>query len=453
MKKQFLEKLISLCSIGLIISNSFAQSLESVGIKSKGGYFESSAPWGTGTIGVVATQYYAVIPKTRSFQYFNDKGELEWKVKVKPFNFNNTTLINGNSKYCYFINMPFGKTAIIEKKSKSVFLNIHQINKSGALKEKALSYSDKALSGLKAYIKNMEPCYVGAYNDGLVFVSTNDSKNYHVIKVAADFKVSYQLITLEWDAKLYRDGKLSRPIYVLGANTFYIIQTKIGKNAIDATAKKINLTDFSTEEMSHSLDLEDYNLYATPNIGDYHVVSSMGDELFMRHEIHTGSGNVTYITPTLGAFTHYEEADGKLKCYSYYRNTGSEKKSKQGEGFVIYNIEDDNSIAPQSIFEFKANKSAAKSYALEMLPSGEFVFLTKESKKKLSLKTSNGKEMEFTTKLTIIQAFASYLLGVDEISTELDRAYLVNGKFVFVKVHGKNIHGKYKKLTIYRKKE
>ena len=103
--------------------------------------------------------------------------------------------------------------------------------------------------------------------------------------------------------------------------------------------------------------------------------------------------------------------------------------------------------------EFKANKSAAKSYALELLPSGEFVFLTKESKKKLSLKTSNGKEMEFTTKLSIIQGFASYILGADEISTELDRAYLVDGKFVFVKVHGKNIHAKYKKLTIYRKND
>ncbi len=454
MKKQSLVKLILLFLIGFIISNSFAQSLESVKIKSKGGYFESSAPWGTGTLGVVATQYYAVIPKTRSFQYFNDKGELEWKVKVKPFNFNNTALINGNSKYCYYINMPFGKTAIMEKKSKSVFLNIHQINKSGALKEKSLSYSDKELSGLKAYIKNMEPCYIGAYNDGLIFVSTNDSKNYHVIKIGVDFKVSYQLITLEWDDKLYEDGKLSRPIYVLGANTFYLIQTKIGNNVIDAAVNKIDLTDFSTEEMSHSLDIKDYNLYATPNIGDYHVVSSMSDELFKRHDIYSGSGNVTYITPSLGAFTHYEEADGKLKCYSYYRNTGSEKKSKQGEGFVIYNIDDDdNSIAPQSIFEFKANKSAAKSYALELLPSGEFVFLTKESKKKLSLKTSNGKEMEFTTKLSIIQGFASYILGADEISTELDRAYLVDGKFVFVKVHGKNIHAKYKKLTIYRKND
>jgi hypothetical protein len=453
MKNQSLVKLIFLCLIGLVTSNAFAQSLESVQIKSKGGYFESSAPWGTGTIGVIATQYYAVIPKSRSFQYFNDKGELEWKVKVKPFNFNNTALVNGDSKFCYFINMPFGKTAILEQKSKSVFLNIYQINKSGTLKEKALSYSDRELSGLKAYMKNMEPCYIGAYDDGLIFVSTNDSKNYHVIKIGGDFKVSYQLITLEWDDKLYKDGQLSRPIYVMGASTFYIIQTKIGKNEIDAKVKQINLTDFSTEEMSHSLDLKDYNLYATPNIDDYHVVSSMSEELIMSHNIYTGTGNVTYITPSLGAFTHYEEADGKLKCYSYYRNTGSEKKSKQGEGFLIYNIDNDVTNAPQSIFEFRANKSAAKSYALEMLPSGEFVFFTKESKKKLSLKTSNGKEMEFTQKSTIIQAFASYLVGVDEISTDLDRAYLVNGKFVFVNVHGKNIHSNYKKLTIYRQKE
>lgn len=455
MKKQFLIILTFIFSIVLTLSNSFAQSLEGVEINCKGGYFESYSPWGNGTIGVIATQYYAVTPKNRSFQYFNEKGELAWDVKVKPFNFNNTTIVNSDSKYCYYINMPFGSTAMLEQKSKDVFLNIHQIDLKGNLKEKALSYSNSELSGIKDYIKNMNKCFVGAYNDGLIFVSTNNHKNYHVIKVGADFSVSYKMITLEWDETAYRAFKLSKPIYVLDDNTFYIIQTKLEENAINATAKMINLLDFSVTENQHSLDMNGYNLYATPNVDDYHIVSSLKTQLFMKHEIRTNRGNTTYINPSLGAFTHYEVANGLLKCYAYYRNTDEDRKSTGGEGFVVYNItnEEDDLIEPQSVFEFSANKDAAKSYALEMLPSGEFVFFTKESNKKLTLKTSEGYEKNFAENLTIAQAFASYILAGDEVSTELDEAFLQNGKYVFTKDHGRGILFNFKKVTIYREKE
>lgn len=129
-----MQKIITYLSIAFASIITSAQTE----LTSDGGSFEDIIPWGEGYLGIVQTQAYAVMPKYRQFQYFDLSGKLLWNQKVTPFNFNNESLCHPESEYAYYVNMPYNKTAVTEKTSKTELLNLYQIDKSGKLVEKGI---------------------------------------------------------------------------------------------------------------------------------------------------------------------------------------------------------------------------------------------------------------------------------------------------------------------------
>ena len=268
-------------------SQLFAQNInDGITVSSKGGTFDYFSPWGEGSLGVVYTQYYAFIPKTRKFQYFNKSGELEWNVKIKPFNFNNFFVLNIDSDYCYYINSSFNSTSLLEKSSNELFLTIYRFDKKGALVEKELSFDNPELAPMKPYIKGMYQSYVGAYDRGFISVSTNDQEHYHIVQVDEEFNVTYNMVELLWDQKIYNENLLSKPIFCLDNNQFCVIQTILGENKINATVHSFDLENFKgSNQQKHSLNVEGINLTASPSHSRHSLYSSDNKRNEESHQI------------------------------------------------------------------------------------------------------------------------------------------------------------------------
>lgn len=423
-----------------------------VSVKAKGGSFEDLVPWGEGYIGIVQTQMYAVAPKYRQFQYFSSAGELEWNVKVTPFNFNNAGLINNDADYAYYINMPFSKTAMVEKTSKTELLNIYRIDRSGNLVEKPITYTGD-LKPMAAIAKKIYACYLGAYKDGIIFVGTADNLKYHVVRIDNDFNVTYHPVEFEWDEKVWEKNGISKVKYVLGENEFSMIQMKLEGSDLVTTIKTFDLKDFSDpKKVTNTVSFSGYNLYSDSGSDiDY----SADESVWTSYERTKWKGDNLYIYPTLGAFTNYEYSDNGLKMYAYYKNIKSGTKNQvEKEGFVTYDLDNsaDADIEPTSDFDFDSEKYGSKSHAFHMTPDGQFIFITQQSKSNTILKTSDGDEMKFDEKLSFAEVYLSYVTGETRTKSDaVDVISIVGNKYVGIDFDGiTNSFGNTPKAVIYR---
>ena len=123
--------IILFCLSALSIANSYGQTI----IKSNWGAIEEFYPWKDGYIGTAHKLTYAIVSKSVSFQYFDKNGNFKWETKVNPFNHSNEIVVGDHSEYAYLINKAYTKTAALEKKSATNFINLFRIDSRGKLKK------------------------------------------------------------------------------------------------------------------------------------------------------------------------------------------------------------------------------------------------------------------------------------------------------------------------------
>ena len=438
----------SIFLLGMILASQLISA--QIELKADGGSFEDLTPWNEGYLGVVQTQAYAVIPKFRQFQYFDKSGEMKWNEKITPFNFNNVSICNPEAEYAYFINMPFGKTAALEKTSKTEFLNIHQIDQSGKVIEKSITYTNE-LKPLAGYLKDMSKCYIGATKDGFVIVVTNDNLKYHVVRVDSKLNTSYQAIDLEWNEKLFNEGKLSKPKFVLGATNFTIIQLKLVDNKIETTMKTMKLENISTLQTTvNHISFDGYSLFSK---NGYEIEYSFDERQFIDHTREEWKGNTIYYIPTLGSFLEFVYLDDQLKSYAYFKNVTPNTKTVEKEGFVLYNLNttEETTIEPNFTFYIDGENKGSKEHGIHIGKEDEFVLISLQEKENLLLVTSSGIEKKYTEKVSIAQIFASYVSSkAINASTEIDVVSKTGDHYIGMDFEGiKNSFGNTKRVTIY----
>lgn len=432
-----------------IVSLSHSQ----IELEADGGSFESLISWNEGYLGVVQTQAYAVVPKYRQFQYFNSKGEMAWNKKIVPFNFNNVSICHSDSDYSYFINMPFSKTAMLERTSKTEFLNVHQVNKEGKVIDKAISYSG-ALSPLKGYVKKLYQYYVVALKDGFVIVVSNDDEKYHIVRVHDNFEVDYASVDFEWDYKKWSKNELSKVKFVTGEDEISLIQIEDQASGFSMNIKTFNLDDFSEmKEVTNTVNLSGYNLRSKAGQG-LELLYSTREHVFSSYVNKVWRGDKLYIRPTLGSFVNFVSTKEGLKMYSYYRNIKEgTKKEVDKEGFLAYDINTSESEegVKRGDFVFSSDEDGSSSHKFHVTEDGEFISISKQSKKVIVINSSNGKEMTFDEKLTMAEAYFSYISGEKRSKSDaVDVITFSRGKYYGINFDGiSNSLGNTKRAIVY----
>lgn len=423
-----------------------------VEVKADGGSFEEFFPWGDGYLGIVQTQMYAFAPKYRQYQYFDQSGKMLWNEKITPFNFNNKNVCHNESEYAYFVNMPFSKTAVTEKTSKTELLNLYQVDKSGKVVTKAITYTSE-LKPVAAFQKDIDACYLGAYKDGIVFVATNDNKKFHVVKIDHAFMVSYQAVDFDWDEKLWETNLLSKVKFVLDEKGFSLIQMKHSGSQLVTTIKTIDLATFSdVKVVTNNLNISGYTLNSKSG---HNIEYSTKERELTTHSRTAWKGNVLVYYPTLGSFTDFVATKNGLRMSAYFKNT------KQGtntellkEGYLVYEISRDENvdIDPANEFVFKSDQNGSKEHVFYVMHDGEFVFISKQSRTSVELKTSTGEEKSFDGQMSFADVFLSYISKQTQKKKEaIDIVSTVGESYIGIDFEGvENSFGSTKRATIYQ---
>lgn len=437
----------------LIISLIFNITLNAqIEIKASGGSFESLTPWQDGYLGVVQTQAYAVAPKYRQYQYFSKDGKMMWNKKITPFNFNNASICHSESPFAYFVNMPFYKTAMFEKSSKTEFLNLYQVDRLGNVKEKAITYSGP-LKSLSGSAKKIIPCYIGAFKDGIIIVGNTDDVKYHVVKVDHEFNVSYQEVNFDWDEKLWVKNGISQVKFAMGDNEISLIQTKHVGYKLVTTIKTIDLNTFAdVNVVTNNIDLSGYRLNSKSGAEIDYLTT---EQVFTSYERSMWKGDYHYILPTLGSFINFKYTDEGLKMYTYYKYIKSgTKREVDREGYLLYDINniEDADISPAVDFKFDSDKSGSISHAFHISNDGVFFFIIQQSKSNIIIESSNVKKAKFDGELSLAEAYLSFVTGdFFNKSNEIDLIYFVGDTYIGIDFVGfKNSFGNTSNAIIYR---
>lgn len=440
-----MKKAISTLLLSLVSFFGFSQTE----LHSDGGSFEDIIPWGEGYLGVVQTQAYAVMPKYRQFQFFDANGKLSWNIKVTPFNFNNVSLCNPESEFAYYVNMPYNKTAVTEKTSKTELLNLYQIDKSGNLVEKGIPYTG-VLSPLAGLVKQLNTAYVGLTKNGILLVVNSSDENYHLVFIDHQFNVSYQPLTFKWDEKKYEENQLSLPKFILSDGQFSTAQMFLEGNSIKVVTKSFALPDLTSEnEVVNTLDFSGYTLNSN---NGYDLEYTVDERLKLSYTRERWVGNTIYKIPTLASFVEFTYSGDQLYAYSYFKN-GDDEQAKSG--FMLYGIDllKDKESVPEYVFEFdKTEKNNFRNHTIHSGKPGEFVFISSPNSNELILKTSTGESVSYKGKVNIAQAFVTYISEVSKIdeSKEIDCVSRFGNSYVGFDFEGfQNSYGNTKHVTVY----
>lgn len=428
----------------------FSQS--QVELKANGGSFEDLIPWNDGYLGVVQTQAYAVIPKYRQYQYFNSEGKMEWNQKITPFNFNNVSVCNNDSDYAYFINMPFSKTAFLEKTSKTELLNVHRIDREGNISEKAISYTG-ALSSLKDYFKNLKTHYVAALKDGFIMVFSNDNKKFHIVRVNENFDVNYTNVDFEWDEKRWEKTELSKIKFVVNEKEISLIQIEKASSGLTMDIKTFNLDNLSDmKERTSSIDFSGYTLKSKAGQSS-DLLYSAEENTMISYEKTGWRGDYYYTIPTLGAFLNFVSTQEGLKVFTYFKNLKEGTKNEvEKEGFLVFDVSISETERKEMVeFVFLSDDDGSTQHRFHVFENGESVYISRQSKKNIIVKSSKGEEVTFDENLTFAEAFLSYLSGVQRTKSDaVDVISYSNGKYYGIDFDGvTNSLGNSKKAVIY----
>jgi len=451
----FLKKLMKFKSLLTAFALLFTITINAqVELRSSGGSFEDLVPWGDGYLGVVQTQAYAVVLKSRQFQYFTENGDMKWNTKITGFNFNNSSVVHNESEYAYLVNMPFTKTALLEKTSKTELLNIHQVDKSGNVKEKSIKYTGEFKS-LAKDVKKLEQCYLGAYKGGIIFVGTTDHKKHHVLKIDHDFNVTYNAINFDSDYsyELWEKDGISKVKFVLGEKDFSLIQLRHDEMGLNITVKTLDLENFvNVKEVKNTISFAGYTINSK---GSVDIDYKASERVFTSYNriVHKGQG--TYIYSTLGAFTNFVYTDEGLKMYAYFKNIKEgTKRDIEKEGFLTFNMDlsGDNVISPTNEFSFASENGKSRGHAFHVTESGKFIIISKKSKSNIVLNSSEGEEITFEEDLSFAEIYLSYITGVKRSKTDqIDVICTVGDKFIGIDFEGfKNSLGNTKRALIYK---
>lgn len=422
-----------------------------VKLSAKGGSFEDLVPWNGGYLGIVQTQAYAVMPKFRQFQFFNGStGEMTWSTKVTPFNFNNESLCHHDSPYAYYINMPFGKTAMVEKKSNNDLLNIYQIDQKGSLVEKQISLSGE-LEPMKVHAKQLMSTYLGAYKDGIVFVSTHNNQDHHIVFIDHAFNVKYKKLTIEWNEEDWKARKVSKLKYVLTEDKFYMIQLKLDEAELKGATTSIDLASLEMkDDIKFALSFEGYSLNSKSGSN---INYSIDEQVITDYEYEVDKGDITYHIPTLGSFANFEYTNQGLKMYSYFKNmVPGSKKDVEKEGFLAYNLDGGQTVkGPIKAFEFVDDGKGSKWHSFHVTNSGEFIFITCQKKNKSMVESSQGGVQEFDENFTMAEILLSYMSGTTRSKSDaVDVICVVGDKYFGIAYEGmSNSLGNSKGASIY----
>jgi hypothetical protein len=418
-------------------------------ITADGGSFEKITPWGEGFLGIVQTQAYAIMPKYRQYQYFDNNGKMIWNTKVDPFNFFNKYICNNESEYAYLLNFPFGKTALAEKTSKTELINIYQIDRKGKLIEKAIKFDDK-LKVLEPIAKKLNIDFVGAYKDGIIAVFSLDDLKYYVVKIDNNFNVEFQSIDCEWDKKLFENKQISRPKLILGKEEFCFIQTKLNGSIL--TSKIITLPFDNFSNTITTINHSDFNGYVVQSNKGFELVNTIQSIDQVNHSYLKSN---TYM-PTLGSFLIYTLKNDELKLYCRFKNfKDPKKKIIDKEGYISFNIEingEENNSEINTPLLFEGNlKEVTETNAYHVLNTGEFLSIYSPYKGKTSVQSSLERSQTYSENTKYDNAFGMFISENFKENEKTEFSYLIqNGdKYYGVSFDGvRNSLGNYKTAII-----
>ncbi|NVK64509.1 MAG: hypothetical protein HWE22_07960 [Flavobacteriales bacterium] len=424
-----------------------------VELKAEGALFKSITPWNQGYLGMVVSKLsYAdlskgIASKSGAFQYFNSRGEMEWKKKVNTFNFNNVHICNDDSDYFYFINMPFSKVgfSMSEQTSKTKFLTIYQFNREGKIVEKSIDYSG-VLSPLKDYVENLNQCYVAALKDGFVIVVSNDNKKHHIVRVRDNFEVDYTSVDFEWDDEKWAEGQLSKIKFTTSENEISLIQIEVESSELTMNLKSFDLDEISEfKEVTNTLDFSGYSLISKDLSSE--LLYSSRDRVFTLY-----AESPLHPVLRLGSIVDFIETKEGLKACFHYRNLkeGTRRKIDK-EGFLLYDIGASSSTQKVD-FAFSVGESASSSCKFVFSEDGEFVVVTKQSKKNFVVKSSGGKEMTLRGNLKMAEAYLLFIRGEKDSKFDgINYVTLSKGKYYGIKYEGRSdLVGNFGRAVIYQ---
>ncbi|MDH4472391.1 MAG: hypothetical protein QE487_07265 [Fluviicola sp.] len=351
--------------------------------------------------------------------------------------------------------MPFAKTAATEKTSKTEFLTIHQIDRSGNVIEKSLTYTDE-LKPLADNLKDLNRSYIGSVKDGFVIVVSAAPTSYFVVRVDSKLNVTTQTIDVEWDESKFIDRKLSLPKFAINDDYFTIIQLKVVEDKIEATMNTMSLSDITNVTTTRNqLAFDDYAFHY--NVGT-DVNYSISEKQFVEHMREDWKGNTIYNYTTLGSYLDFNYVGDQLKCYGYYKNVNSSTEKVEKEGVLLYtlNPKEETVVEPNPI-AVNGDENGSLRLGYFWGKEDEFVAVSLQRNYNFVLVSSLEEEKKIKGNVSTPQVFASFITGkeVNE-KDELNAIAKIGIHYVGLKFQGiddyfvKNGLGtSVRKVTIY----
>jgi hypothetical protein len=426
----------------ILILSVFFQINSQITLKAGEGAFEEIISWESGFLGIVQTQGSLTLPKFRHFQYFDINGKLLWNTKVDPKSaLFNTAVCNKNANYAYYINKPSNKTE---------FLNIYQIDKKGTLVEKAINYVGE-LKKFEPIAKKISIDYYGAYKDGIVVVFSNDDIEYNIVKINNNFEIQIQTFTCESNNKLFKENKLSKPVFILGEDNFYVIQTKLNENMLSTVTYSLPYEDLNKQTKSiNNLNITDYNITQIRNVFDENLLK---EKDFVDRTYDKNIGGRMYMMPSLEHYISFLETKDGLKahCISKLYKNGDKKEVEKTE-LLIFNLElngDNNEIETENEILFDLQKSIFTE--LSLTTEKEYLLLfRKEILGAYYIETEEGVKVDLQASISE-KALALFLSNklVGNLPKRCDKILKIDDQYFEVQFDGAiNYFGKFKNAII-----
>jgi len=259
--------------------------------------------WGNGTI-VCNFPNSSVLPKSRTFNYFDETGKMLWEKEIKPFNYTNKFIASKESKYAYFVNLSFLKTAAAESSDHDSPIRINRIDMQGNVKEMIISMS--SLSPLiKKDLNSLQFACISGDKLNLLFEVKNPidkkSRSYALIQIDVDGKCKVQKMdNLTIKEENWSNVASSSPVYITNDSKNIIF---MNTNRYESTLE-FNITILDANTLKPSKEIKATmpytklpGLFASAGEASYSETQGVSYNTWWT----TMKGNTTY--STLEAFT------------------------------------------------------------------------------------------------------------------------------------------------------
>lgn len=310
-------------------------------IKPKSGGFISMHPFGEGYLGIAHFTAVVYQTKKRKLLYYDKNGNFQWYKQVEPYNFTTQAFVNANSEFGYLVCFSAEHGALFEKRSGNYFLIVHQVNKSGKVKQKKLSYGKYFSDFLGKKKGSARVEYMTATEDGLVFMVSKNAKDedgkfdeFYMVKMNHNFeikhhKLDFDLVDKDW----YKKRSISRPKFARDGNQLCVVQLENKDENVTIKVQHVGLDSLEVSEVvRHKIRFDSFY----PRSSKYRPINEIESKDYVQHTMTTASEKVIF---TLGTLMDYQLRDGKLYGIgSYTKEKASNSNILAMDGIYWFEI-------------------------------------------------------------------------------------------------------------------